>query len=669
MLRNEAMIESLSTFLQKCRDLALTVLDLPTEYWHELTASLDLAERFVFPPSLRLVIIGGEKALPERLRAWRQHVGQRVRLINTYGPTETTVVATMCELSGTADIPSREVPIGHAIRNVQTYVLNQHLQSVPIGAPGELYIGGPSLSRGYLNRPELTAEKFIAHPFSAEPGARLYRTGDVVRSLPDGTLEFIGRVDRQVKIRGFRVEPGEIDTVLSQHPAMRQVVVVARKDRPGSKQLVAYIVPRQESVPTVSELRRFLQGQLPDYMLPSAFVWLDTLPLTPNGKVDRCALPAPNPDRPNMAKAFVAPRDALERQLTKMWEAALNVKPIGVQDNFFELGGHSLLAARLCEQIEQKFGKPLSPATLFQAPTIEQVASLLRQEGHVVPSWSLVVPFQLGGSKPPFFCLFSSADLALRLSPDQPFYALQPHGLVGRRAPATVEAAAADYLKEIQAIQPRGPYFLGGFSFGGLVVFEMARQLYRQGQQIAFLALLDPPLPPQRQGSPSFSPSLFHSLTNSIPIREKVTRHTHILSLLGPQEQLAYVLGRVKGRLTETREGILKMVCRLYLGLGRRLPFALRVFYFMESSGQAARKYVSHVYPGHAVLFRAQSSVPHLQADWGRLIAGRLDVHEVPGNHMDIMLAPHVRTLAAKLTVCLDQAQAVKSRNGHFKEA
>lgn len=664
VLRSESIAESFSTFLQKCHDLALTVLDLPTGYWHELTTRLEPAERFVFPPSLRLVIIGGERALRERLRAWQPYVGQRVRLINTYGPTETTVVATMCELSGTVEVTSREVPIGRVIRNAQIYVLDQHRQPVPVGVPGELHIGGAGLARGYLNRPELTAEKFIPHPFSTEPGARLYKTGDLARYLPDGTLEFLGRIDHQVKIHGFRVEPEEIETVLSQHPAVRQVVVTALEKRPDDRQLVAYIVPRQELAPTVSELRRFLEAKLPEYMIPSAFVWLDALLLTPNGKVDYRALPAPVPARPQLEKDFVAPRDALELQLTRIWAMALGVEPIGVRDNFFELGGHSLLAVHLCEQIAKKFGKDLSPATLFQAPTIEQLASILRQKRSVA-SWSLLAPFQLGGSKPPFFCLFSSVALAHQLDPDQPFYGLQPHGLAGRRAPSTVEEIAIDYLKEIQALQPKGPYFLGGFSFGGLVAFEMAQQLYKQGQTVSLLALLDPTDTHNSQFSSPVSPSPFNLLAKITLVRDKIGCHSHTLALLKPQEKLAYILEKIKGKLKgefETIEDIIKkMVCQLYLGIRCRLPQSLRMFYFLETSEQAARKYVPHVYPGRIILFQSKSNSLNLQPDWSRLAAGGLEVHEVPGNHLDMMSEPHVRTLATKLRACLSQRQAVES--------
>jgi aspartate racemase len=660
VLRSEAMADSFSAFLQKCHDLALTVLDLPTGYWHELTTRLGPAERFAFSPSLRLVIIGGERALRERLSAWQQHVGQRVRLINTYGPTEATVVATMCELSGTVEATSREVPIGRAIRNVQTHILDQHLQPVLVGVPGELYIGGAGLARGYLNRPELTAEKFIPHPFSAEPGARLYKTGDLVRYLPDGTLEFLGRIDHQVKIRGFRVELEEIETVLSQHPAVQQVVVVAREDRAGDRRLVAYVVPHQEPVPKVSELRHFVQRQLPDYMVPAAFVWLERLPLTLNGKVDRRALPAPDQTRPELEKAFVAPRDVVELQLTKIWETVLNVKPIGVRDNFFELGGHSLLAVRLCEQIEQNFGKDFSLAMLFQAPTIEQQASILREEGWSAP-WTLLVPLQPRGSKPPFFCVGGSGALAHSMDPDQPFYGLRPHGLDGRRVPSTVEDMAADYIKEIRALQPEGPYFLGGFSLGGIAAFEMAQQLRKQGQEVALLVLLDPDSPPNSHFSPPASPSLLNLSTKITLLRDEFARHSCTLALLGPREKLAYVLERVEGklkkRLKRIERTIKKIACRLSLGIGGRVPSALRMFYFLEAGGQAAQKYVPHVYAGRVILFQSQDCSPDLQLDWGRLATEGLEVYEVSGGHLDIIRGPHIQILGAKLGTCLSETR------------
>ena len=243
------------------------------------------------------------------------------------------------------------VPIGRPIANTQVYVLDPHLQPVPIGVPGELYVGGAGLTRGYLNRPELTAERFIPHPFSHEPGARLYKTGDLVRYRPDGNLEYLGRLDQQVKLRGIRIELGEIEAALAQHPAVRETVVIVREDIPGEPRLVAYVVPAQEPGPTCRELRRFLEKQLPAAMVPATFVMLETLPLTPSGKVDRRALPQPDPSRPALEDHYVAPRTPIEQQVVAIWCHLLGLERVGIHDNFFELGGHSLLAMQLLSRV------------------------------------------------------------------------------------------------------------------------------------------------------------------------------------------------------------------------------------------------------------------------------------------------------------------------------
>jgi aspartate racemase len=291
----------------------VTVLDLPTAFWHEWVHEL-LRSRDLLPAALRLVVVGGEKASGQALYHWRSITGGRVRWLNTYGPTETTVTATCLEPKveiSEAEV-IRDIPIGRPLANVQIYILDNHFNPVPIGVAAELYIGGAGLARGYLNRPDLTEEKFVANPFSDEPKSRLYKTGDRARYLPDGNVEFLGRIDHQVKIRGFRIEPGEIESVLSQHPAVGEAIVVAREDAPeeaaavakrksktrnlkSEKQLVAYIVANRGWVRSTDDLRRFLKRKLPDYMMPSAFVFLDSLPLTPNGKVDRRALRAPDP--------------------------------------------------------------------------------------------------------------------------------------------------------------------------------------------------------------------------------------------------------------------------------------------------------------------------------------------------------------------------------------
>ena len=380
VLRTSSMIDSIPLFLKKCRDCKLTVLGLPTAYWHELTRKI-AADALSLPSSLRLVIIGGERALPELVSAWQKHVDPQVRLVNTYGPTESTIVATMYRVPGSAKAgPAlREVPIGRPIPNAQVYLLDRFLNVVPIGVPGELHIGGTGLAREYLNQPELTAEKFIPNPYSTEPGARLYKTGDLARYLPTGDIEFLGRLDQQVKVRGFRIELGEVEAALGKHPHVQEALVLAREDVTGGKSLVAYVVPRREFVLTSSNLRLFMQEQLPDYMVPGAFVLLEALPLTPSGKVDRRALPAPEYTRPGLAESFVAPTLPVHQQLVGIWEELLEVRPIGIRDNFFDLGGHSLLAVRLVDRIEQVWGKKISSATLLAGATIEQLSNALIQ--------------------------------------------------------------------------------------------------------------------------------------------------------------------------------------------------------------------------------------------------------------------------------------------------
>ena len=324
---------------------------------------------------LKRVICSGE-ALPYDLQE-RFFERLDAELHNLYGPTEAAVDVTYWACQRKSG--RRIVPIGRPVANTQIYILDPQLQPVPIGVLGELHIGGVQVARGYLNRPELTTEKFIPDPFSQELGARLYKSGDLARYLLDGNIEFLGRIDHQVKIRGFRIELGEIEVVLGQHPAVREALVLAREDVPNQKQLVAYIVPASEQEPTTNELRNFLKGKLPDYMLPSAFIMLHTFPLTPNGKVDRRALPAPDQSRLELAGALVAPRTSTERALAEIWAKVLGVERIGVNDNFFELGGHSLLATQVMSRIYDALQVELPLRSLFEAPTVAELAVIIDQ--------------------------------------------------------------------------------------------------------------------------------------------------------------------------------------------------------------------------------------------------------------------------------------------------
>jgi aspartate racemase len=630
VLKTPQMPLSGREFLAWIRERQITVLDLPTAYWHELVHQMSDTKQ-ALPPKLRRVIVGGEKASANALIAWRKVAGNRVQWINTYGPTEASVIATSFEPQS-SEIPA-VLPIGRPIANTQIHVLDSHLQPVPVGLRGELHIGGAGVARGYLNRPEMTAEKFITDPFRQAPGARLYKTGDMARFLPSGEIEFLGRADHQVKIRGFRVELGEIEAALSQYPGISDPVVVVREDDSGAKHLLAYFVAKQQPAPKGTELRRFLKDGLPEYMVPHAFVALSSLPLTPNGKVDRRALPVPSANDLAVEEGFSVPKDALESELVKLWEPLLGRHPIGVQQNFFELGGHSLLAVRLMHRIEQEFGKRLPITTLLQAPTIEQLANVLRGEG-CSSAWSSLVPIKPSGSKPPLFCVHGGGgtvmvyrELAQHLAPDQPMYGLQAQGLDGKQPRLNrVEDMAAHYLKEIRAVQPEGPYFLGGLSFGGTVAFEMAQQLRAQGQQVGLLFLFDT-FPKGYESKVVLLRKLWHMPRN---------------------EQFEYIGRKI------SRYQLQKRIYRHFL------PRALKDV--REAINQAGMQYEMRRYPGPVTLFCASEKslrgVRDPYAGWQSLAAGGLEVYEIPGGHVSILAEPQVRVLAQHLRACLDRAQA-----------
>jgi amino acid adenylation domain-containing protein len=652
ILRPEEML-STTDFLRFVEQQRVSVVHLPTAFWHELVHGLSLVKK-PLPACLRLVFVGGEKISRSAYMTWLQLVGKYPRLLNAYGPTETTVTATLYDLAAASedDQTLTEIPIGRPIANAQVYILDRQLQPVPIGVPGELHIGGAGVGRGYLNHPELTANKFIPNPFSDKPDARLYKTGDTGRYLPDGNIEYVGRIDYQVKIRGFRIELGEIEAVLEQHPAVQQAVVIARKDVSGNKRLVAYLVPKPEQSFTTSELRQFIKQKLPDYMLPSALVELDTLPLTPNGKVDRRALPTPDLSRQESTETFVAPRDELELQLTKIWEQVLGIQPIGIRDNLFELGGHSLLVARLFDQIEKAFQKNLPLTTIFQAPTVEQLANILRQEVKSEPSSSLAA-IQPGGSKVPLFLCGGVSiyhPLVAHLDAEQPVYGLVGQVLPGKHPlePFRFEELAAHYIKEMCTLQPEGPYFLGGLSFGGLVALEMAQQLLAQGQKVALLALFDTILPQAYQ---------------PLPIHQRMGFHWNRLLQHGP----SYVVNQLQEKFKSLKQKMnLKMYSKSYMQQQGSVPHAMEYFAMQERNGEAGRAYVPQAYPGKIILFRATDRVDAATAyvppdlGWSDLAQGGLEIYDVPGHHVEIFKEPHVQVLGEQLRDSLDKAQVAE---------
>ncbi len=590
-------------------------------------------------------------------------------LWNLYGPTETTIWSTIRRI-GSKNGP---VPIGRPIANTQVYLLDRSMQPIPVGVAGELYIGGDGVARGYLGRPELSAQKFLSDPFRAESGARLYRTGDIARYLPDGHLEYLGRLDDQVKVRGFRIEPGEIESVLAQHPTVRESVVVPREDTPGDQQLVAYVVPWPECTPVVAELREFLKQKLPGYMVPSHFVTLERLPLSPNGKVDRRALLAPARAEEDRAGESGAPRNPIERQLARIWEQVLGVQPIGVRQSFFDLGGHSLLGVRLFAQIEKVFGCRLPLATLFTAPTIAELAVRLRhRDGDRL--WSPLVAIQPHGGQPPLFCAHPIGsnvlvynDLARRLAPDQPVYGLQPQGLDGTTPPHTrIEEMATHYIKALRTLQPEGPYRLAGASFGGIVAFEMAQQLHAQGQHVALLALFDT----ARPGWNRYPPALPAWRRETYRAIDRLERHTMAFRACNPKDKVRYLLETAgnavqwAGRRAGLRTGrVPRATIADIVGMNRtireladseQMQILIRVF---RANRQAYRAYVPRVYAGRITLFRAKRQgvgcLPDPTLGWGPLAAGGMDIRDISGAHGTCCREPHVQGLVEQLRGCL----------------
>jgi aspartate racemase len=631
IVREEDASLAVGDFLRWVDENRVTGLDLPTAYWHELVRELSESS-LKLPKSLRLIIVGGEKASSAMLTTWRKLAGPRVRWVNTYGPTETSVIVTSYEPKDGEDIPA-VLPIGRPIANTKIYILGKNLQHLPVGIAGDLYVSGPGLARGYLNRPEITAEKFVDDPF--QPGARMYKTGDLARYLPTGEIEFAGRTDDQVKIRGYRVELEEIEAVLGKHPGVHENVILARENASGEKTLVAYLVPSQSQVPTASELRTYLKQKLPHYMVPSAVVLLETMPKTPNGKTDKRALPAPTAADFAETQEYVAPTNEIETKLAGIWEMILDKKPIGIRDNFFELGGHSLLAARLMHRIEQQFGERLPLAALLQAPTIEQLAAILRHDDATASSaWSSLVPLQPQGSRPPFFCVHGVGgnvvgfrDLAKHLGPDQPFYGIQPQGLDGKQPCLTSVPAMADsYIREIRKVQPRGPYHIGGYSFGGLVAYEMAQMLQAQGEEVALLALFDT-YPGKMEGRAAALKKL-----RTLPIGQQIS----FLFKKG-----LFVMMTLRKRLE------LQM-----------LPKALRNV--RQACSRAAGNYDVEPYCGKITLFRVNEksidSVNDPYAIWWRVASEGVDLREISGDHLSLLKEPQVRLLAEQLSDALNQS-------------
>ncbi|HJW12147.1 MAG TPA: amino acid adenylation domain-containing protein, partial [Albitalea sp.] len=433
-------------------------------------------------------LIGGE-GLPSDLA--HQLLERVAELWNMYGPTETTVWSTCWKVE---QIDSG-ISIGQPIANTQVHILDERGEPCPIGVPGEIYIGGDGVTLGYLNRPELTAERFVPDPFNRAPGARLYRTGDRGRWRHDGLLEHMGRLDFQVKVRGHRIELGEIESNLATHPQVARTVVIVREDRPGDVRLVAYVVAR-DAMPAAAELREHLRANQPEYSLPQHFVPLEAIPLLPNGKINRHALPAPADDAAGADTPYDAPRNDAEAAMAEIWQQLLGIARVSVTANFFDLGGHSMLAMRLVAQVHKRFGKKLPLAALLERGSIRQLVASLSHTDAARNSLVLIRP---GGTRPPVFLVHDGIgetllyrSLAYCLDAGHAVYGLQPRSEDGyAMLHSRISEMAAYHVEKIRSVQPHGPYLLGGLCAGGVIAFEIARQLQARGETIAMVALLD----------------------------------------------------------------------------------------------------------------------------------------------------------------------------------
>ncbi|MEJ2636842.1 MAG: amino acid adenylation domain-containing protein [Calditrichia bacterium] len=598
---------------------------------------------------LKTVVSGGDVCNWDLVKRWSQN---RI-FLNAYGPTEATV-ASSWHVSNGKPGKSESVPIGKPINNVRFYILDKHLNPVPVGVTGELHITGVNLARGYLHCPDLTAEKFIPNPFDQLGGGRLYRTGDLARYLPDGNVEFMGRMDHQVKVRGFRVELGEIEGILKKFPEILDAAAVLKDRKTRGKKIVVYLVFKEGISIGADLIRRRMKKMLPEYMMPANFVVLEKMPLSITGKIDRGALPEPPKMRKREEDHYIAPRDSFELKLVHMWEEILEKERVGINDNFFDLGGHSLLAVRLIGKIREVFNKDVSLAQFFKEPTIEYLSGLLKNH-ESSPDTSLIIELKKGGAKEPLFFVHPSggsvhwyADLA-RYIEDRTFYGIQARGIDGKNVLDTsIEMMANRYVDAILEIQPRGPYFLGGWSLGVIVAFELARQLRSLGHQVAFLGLMDQgPFFPVDENPKDDSEMLMNIFSRNFPL------DIDQLKKLSYDDQLKLVLRKAKKA---------KMV-----------PFYIRFqdfrFYMtiQKVMRQAWRQYEPKTYPGKIALFRSEEVLasPSQEADlgWSRFAENGVDIIHIPGDHISMLQEPHVSVLTGELNKYLRQLEESEPQN------
>ena len=598
--------------------------------------------------SLKYLFCGGE-ALSENLCQTFKDKTLPATLCNLYGPTEATIDTTYWTFD--RDKPLHNVPIGRPIDNAHVYILDTHRHAVPVGVVGELYIGGVGLARGYLNRDDLSAEKFVKNPLAKDSNAVLYRSGDLARYLPDGNIEYVGRIDHQVKIRGFRIELSEIESVIKAQASIDDATVLARQRGVASDHyLVAYLIGKQDIPLDKNALREALKEQLPDYMVPNVLMTLDKLPLTSNGKLDRKALPAPD-EHDLITQSYSPPTTEAARNLASIWANILNLAEdaIGIHDNFFDLGGHSLLVIRLISMIEREFGKKLATSTLFSCPTIKDLEAELADDNALPSSkpWTPLVAIQPAGKYPPLFCVHPAGGtvlcfqaLATALAPKgQPVYGLEARGLIEGQTPySSIEEMAQSYIEAIKAVQPKGPYNLLGYSSGGNVAFEMAQQLIKENENAAFLGLLDTAL---------------ESRISQLDLYQEVAAIiTNDPSLKLPNT----LFDNCKNKPEQLAQYIMDNYCHK---LSCNSDYLRRWIKVTEADITFGMSYKPKSLGGKLDYFRAKEKLPlfaeeKFSFNW-KSYADEFSHYDIPGNHVTLVSSPNVEVLAESIWRCLKE--------------
>ena len=598
------------------------------------------------------------------MRHWRENISDTAGIVNLYGPTETTLAKCFYQ------VPAEPIfgiqPVGNPLPQTQVLILNSCNKLCGIGELGEITLRTPFRSLGYINSPGEQKKRFVPNPFNPDERDLIYRTGDIGRYRPDGSIDILGRQDEQVKIYGVRVELGEVAAALLEHPQVISAVCVVRKEDPKRPYLAAYLVPCPGESLDAADLRSFLAERLPGAMIPTRYAFLDSLPITANGKVDRKALPETS-EIETKAESFVQPQDAVEAKLIQIWKNLLHLENIGTRDDFFLLGGHSMLAVRMLIQIKEVFGVNLPLTSLFQKANIEFLASLINEQRGII-GWSSLVKIQPRGSRKPLFCVHGLTGdvvwfsrLAPYLGPDQPLWGLESQGLDGVKTPLnSIEDMAALYIREIESIQPEGSYYICGYSFGGSVVFEMARQLELAGKKVGAVVILDHANPKSGYYQYKLGPSFFKALFLNLSYRIADIRRLRPDQFLARVKRFWKVLVKElsSNRKTAPDAGDL-------IDDATKLPIPTQNV--IRTNYEAIQKYEPGYFNGIVTLFRARGGrlfVSHEPTmGWGKF-ANKVEIRMIPGSHLGLFQEPTIRLLAKELQIYLDETQS-RRRNEH----